>query len=350
MNGTWLDFEKPILELERKIEVLRALATPETPEALEELTRLERKAERLRKEIYAKLTRWQRVKLARHPRRPYTLDYLKIIAPDFLELHGDRRFADDPAIVAGFAVLDDLPLVLIGHQKGRDTKENIYRNFGMAHPEGYRKALRIMKTGAGLGIPIVTLVDTPGAYPGLGAEERGQSEAIARNILEMAHLPVPIVSVIIGEGGSGGALALAVGDVVLMMENSIYSVITPEGCAAILWKDAAKAEQAAEALRLTAPDLLELHVIDEIIPEPLGGAHRDPEASARVLQDAILRHVRALLQLPKQELLDRRLEKYLKMGVYLEEPVAAPGAAAGAAPDASPAEATSAPEAGPAPA
>ena len=324
MTGTWLDFEKPIVEIERKIEDLRGLVTPENPKAADELQKLERQAERLRKDIYAKLTRWQRVKLARHPRRPYTLDYLKILAPGFMELHGDRRFGDDPAIVAGFAVVDDLPLVLMGHQKGRDTKENIYRNFGMAHPEGYRKALRIMKTGASFGIPIVTLVDTPGAYPGLGAEERGQSEALARNILEMAHLPVPIVTVVIGEGGSGGALALAVGDVVLMMENSIYSVITPEGCAAILWKDASKAEQAAEALKLTAPDLLELKVIDEIVPEPVGGAHRDPDEAARRLQDSVLRHVRSLLSLPKQELLDRRLEKYLKMGVYLEEALAPP--------------------------
>jgi len=330
MNGTWLDFEKPILDIERKIEDLRGLATPESPETMEELARLERKADRLRKEIYAKLTRWQRVKLARHPRRPYTLDYMKIIAPEFLEMHGDRKFGDDPAIVAGFAVVEGMPLVIIGHQKGRDTKENIYRNFGMAHPEGYRKALRIMRTAATFGIPIVTLIDTPGAYPGLGAEERGQSEALARNILEMAHLKVPIVTVVIGEGGSGGALALAVGDVVLMMENAIYSVITPEGCAAILWKDATKAEQAAEALRLTAPDLLELHVIDEIIPEPIGGAHRDPEDMAHRLRDAVMRHVRALIGLPKQELLDRRLEKYLKMGVYLEEAATA----ANGAPDA----------------
>jgi acetyl-CoA carboxylase carboxyl transferase subunit alpha len=336
MNGTWLDFEKPILDLERKIEDLRGLATPDQPESMEELARLERKAERLRRDIYAKLTRWQRVKLARHPRRPYTLDYLKTIAPDFMELHGDRRYGDDPAIVAGFAVVDDMPLVLMGHQKGRDTKENIYRNFGMAHPEGYRKALRIMKTAAAFGIPIVTFVDTPGAYPGLGAEERGQSEALARNILEMARLKVPIVTVIIGEGGSGGALALAVGDVVLMMENAIYSVITPEGCAAILWKDASKAEQAAEALRLTAPDLLELQVIDEIIPEPLGGAHRDPEEMAQRLRDAVLRHVRSLIGLPKQELLDRRLEKYLKMGVYLEEAAAAARVEPAAPPEAAP--------------
>jgi acetyl-CoA carboxylase carboxyl transferase subunit alpha len=322
MNGTWLDFEKPILDIERRIEDARSLAREGDLGAEEELKRLERKAERLRREIYSKLTRWQRVKLARHPRRPYTLDYLRVIAPGFLELHGDRRFGDDPAIVAGLAVLEDLPVVIVGHQKGRDTKENIYRNFGMAHPEGYRKALRLMRLGANFGIPIVTLVDTPGAYPGLGAEERGQSEALARNILEMAHLPVPIVTVVIGEGGSGGALAIAVGDVVLMLENSIYSVITPEGCAAILWKDASRAEQAAEALRLTAPDLLELKVIDEIIPEPLGGAHRDPEETAKRVKDAVVRHFRALVGLPAQELLDRRLEKYMRMGVYLEESAA----------------------------
>jgi len=325
VNGTWLDFEKPILDLERKIEDLKGRSTPETADAVaEELDRLERKADRLRRDIFSKLTRWQRVKLARHPRRPYTLDYLRTFAPSFLELHGDRRFGDDPAIVGGMAVVDDLPLVIIGHQKGRDTKENIYRNFGMAHPEGYRKALRLMRLAANYGCPIVTMVDTPGAYPGLGAEERGQSEAIARNILEMAHLPVPIVTVVIGEGGSGGALAIAVGDAVLMLENSIYSVITPEGCAAILWKDASRAEQAAEALKLTAQDLLELKVIDELIPEPLGGAHRDPEETARRVKDAVLRHVRGLIGLPAQELLDRRLEKYLKMGVYLEE-TAAPG-------------------------
>ena len=323
MNGTWLDFEKPILDVERQIEELKALSPEPSPETQAELERLERKAERLQREIYSKLTRWQRVKLARHPRRPYTLDYLKLIAPNFMELHGDRRFGDDPAIVGGLAVIEDLPLVIIGHQKGRDTKENIHRNFGMAHPEGYRKALRLMRFGATFGCPIVTFVDTPGAYPGLGAEERGQSEALARNILEMAHLPVPIVTVVIGEGGSGGALAIAVGDVVLMLENSIYSVITPEGCAAILWKDSSKAEQAAEALKLTAPDLLELKVIDELIPEPLGGAHRDPAVAANAVRDAVLRHVRSLIGLPAQELLDRRLEKYLKMGVYLEETAAA---------------------------
>jgi acetyl-CoA carboxylase carboxyl transferase subunit alpha len=319
MSGTWLDFEKPIVELERRIEDLRSFASGENLEVSEDLKRLERKAERLRREIYSKLTRWQRVKLARHPRRPYTLDYLRMIAPEFTELHGDRRFGDDPAIVSCLAVIEELPMAIVGHQKGRDTKENIYRNFGMAHPEGYRKALRVMQLGAKLGCPIVTFVDTPGAYPGLGAEERGQSEALARNILEMSHLPVPIVCIVIGEGGSGGALAIAVGDVVCMLENSIYSVISPEGCAAILWQDSTKAEQAAESLRLTAHDLLELHVIDELIPEPLGGAHRDPEATAARLKETILRHVRGLIGVPTQELLDRRLEKFLGMGVYLEE-------------------------------
>jgi acetyl-CoA carboxylase carboxyl transferase subunit alpha len=318
MNGTWLDFEKPIIELERKIEDLKSRTPGENAETSEEVARLERKADRLRQDIFSKLTRWQRVKLARHPRRPYTLDYLKVIAPQFLELHGDRRFRDDPAIVGGLAVLDDLPLVLIGHQKGRDTKENIHRNFGMAHPEGYRKALRLMRLAANYGCPVVTFVDTPGAYPGLGAEERGQSEALARNILEMAHLPVPIVSLVIGEGGSGGALALAVGDVVMMLENSIYSVITPEGCAAILWKDASKAEQAAEALRLTAQDLLELKVIDEIIPEPLGGAHADHQVVAANVHDALLRNVDELRRLKPDKLVRRRREKFLRMGQFIE--------------------------------
>jgi acetyl-CoA carboxylase carboxyl transferase subunit alpha len=319
MSGTWLDFEKPIVELERRIEDLRSFASGENLEVSEDLKRLERKAERLRREIYSKLTRWQRVKLARHPRRPYTLDDLRLIAPEFMELHGDRRFGDDPAIVSGLAVIEGLPMAIVGHQKGRDTKENIHRNFGMAHPEGYRKALRVMQLGAKLGCPIVTFVDTPGAYPGLGAEERGQSEALARNILEMSHLPVPIVCVVIGEGGSGGALAVAVGDVVCMLENAIYSVISPEGCAAILWQDSTKAELAAEALKLTAHDLLELKVIDELIPEPLGGAHRDAEATAARLKETVLRHVRGLIGVPTQLLLDRRLEKFLRMGVYLEE-------------------------------
>src|SRR2546426_172253 len=318
-----LDFERPLLELERQIEEMKRVASDTAVDVSKELTALERKLAELREEIYKSLTPMQRVELARHPKRPYTLDYVNAVFTDFVELHGDRLFRDDPALVGGWARLDGMTVMLIGHQKGRDTKENIFRNFGMAHPEGYRKALRLMRLAANFGCPIVTFVDTPGAFPGLGAEERGQSEALARNILEMAHLAVPIVTVVIGEGGSGGALAIAVGDVVMMLENSIYSVITPEGCAAILWKDATKAEQAAEALKLTAPDLLELQVIDEMIPEPIGGAHRDPEETARRVKDAVLRHVRGLIGLPAQELLDRRLEKYLKMGVYLEETAAA---------------------------
>src|SRR5688572_31861718 len=314
-----LEFEKPLLELERQIEDLKRIGSERQIDIEGELDGLTSKLELLRADIYRNLTPLQRVMVARHPRRPYTLDYLSTIFTDFIELHGDRLFMDDPSIVGGWARLDGRSVMVVGHQKGRDTKENLKRNFGMPHPEGYRKALRLMKLAAKFGAPVITLIDTPGAYPGLGAEERGQSEALARNILEMAHLAVPIVTVVIGEGGSGGALAIAVGDVVMMLENSIYSVITPEGCAAILWKDATKAEQAAEALKLTAKDLLELKVIDEVIPEPLGGAHRDPDETARRVQEAILRHIRALIGLPAQELLDRRLEKYMRMGVYLEE-------------------------------
>ena len=319
MNGTWLDFEKPILELERKIEDARVLVKDGDAGAEEEVKRLERKAERLKREIYSKLTRWQRVKLARHPRRPYTLDYLKVLAPGFMELHGDRRFGDDPAIVGGLAVIDELPVVIVGHQKGRDTKENIHRNFGMAHPEGYRKALRLMRLAANFGIPIITLVDTPGAYPGLGAEERGQAEAIAVNLREMARLGIPLVTVVIGEGGSGGALALAVSDVVVMFENSIYSVISPEGCASILWRDGKKAPLAAEALKLTAPDLERLGVVDGILPEPLGGAHRDPAQAARTLAEALRGHLDRLAGVSTGERIERRLQKYRRMGVFRGE-------------------------------
>lgn len=319
MKATWLDFEKPILELERRIEDLRHLATEENLSIHEQLRDLEATADRLRKQIYSSLTRWQRVQLARHPRRPYTLDYLRMLTPDFLELHGDRSYADDKSIVGGIAMFEGRPIVVIGHQKGRDTKENLYRNFGMPHPEGYRKALRLMQLGEKLGNPIVTLIDTPGAYPGIGAEERGQSEAIARNLREMARLRVPIVSVVIGEGGSGGALALGVADVVLMLENAIYSVISPEGCAAILWSDRAKAPEAAEAMKLTAADIVKLGVVDEVLEEPMGGAHWDPEATASVLRDAVARNLERLEALSERELLDRRLEKYLRMGVVVEE-------------------------------
>jgi len=282
----------------------------------EEVERLERKVERLRREIYTKLTRWQRVQLARHPRRPYTLDYVQLLCQDFMELHGDRGFRDDPSVVGGLARLAGRPLMVVGHQKGRNTKENIHRNFGMPHPEGYRKALRLFQTADRFRLPILTFVDTPGAYPGVGAEERGQSEAIARNLREMARLRVPIVSVVIGEGGSGGALALAVADRVYMLENAIYSVISPEGCAGILWKDKAKAPQAAEVLRLTARDVLELGVIDGLIEEPLGGAHRDPAQAARAIGEVVSGAFSALEQIPEEDLLTKRLEKYLAMGVF----------------------------------
>ena len=261
----------------------------------------------------------QRVQVARHPKRPYTLDYLSTVFTDFVELHGDRLFGDDPAIVGGWARLDGQTVMIIGTQKGRDTKENLRRNFGMAHPEGYRKALRLMHLAEQFHAPVITLVDTPGAYPGLGAEERGQAEAIARNLVEMATLRTPILTAVIGEGGSGGALAVGLADRVLMLENSVYSVISPEGCAAILWKDASQRERAAEALKITAEDLLELGVIDEIIAEPPGGAHADPEATAAALGETLRRHLRHLRKVRIEKLLKRREEKYLSMGALSEK-------------------------------
>src|SRR5207244_779944 len=275
-----LDFERPLLELERQIEELKRVAGEGAVDVAKELQPLEQKLSELRVQIYRNLTPMQRVQVARHPKRPYALDYLRSVFSDFVELHGDRLFRDDPAIVGGWARLDGQTVMAIGHQKGRDTKENLRRNFGMAHPEGYRKALRLMKLAEKFHAPVVTLVDTPGAYPGIGAEERGQAEAIAHNLLEMAGLRTPILTAIIGEGGSGGALGVGLGDRVLMLENAVYSVISPEGCAAILWKDASQRERAAEALKITAQDLLQLGVIDEIVPEPPGGAHADPEAAA----------------------------------------------------------------------
>ncbi len=315
---TWLDFEKPVLELEQKIAELRSHAEGQGLRADEELADLERKAEDLRREIYANLTAYQRVQLARHPRRPFSLDYIQRIFTDFTELHGDRHFADDPAIVAGLAMLEGRPVMVVGQQKGRDTKENLLRRFGMPNPEGYRKALRLMQTAERFGVPVITLVDTPGAYPGLGAEECGQAEAIAVNLCEMARLRVPIVTVVIGEGGSGGALAIAIADVVLMLENSVYSVISPEGCASILWRDGKKAAQAAEALRLTAPDLERLQVVDGILPEPVGGAHRDHDAAAAVVKEAILGHLERLSGVSGVELVERRLTKFRRMGVFRE--------------------------------
>ena len=316
----WLDFEKPVLELEQRIQELREQAAAQGLGAADELDQLERKAEALRREIYATLTPYQRVQLARHPRRPYTLDYLALCFTEFTELHGDRHFGDDPAIIAGPALLDGRPVMVIGQQKGRDTKENLLRRFGMPNPEGYRKALRLMQTAERFRMPIVTLVDTPGAYPGLGAEERGQAEAIAVNLREMAKLGVPIVTVVIGEGGSGGALAIAVADVVVMFENSIYSVISPEGCASILWRDGKKNVLAAEALKLTAEDLIRLEVVDEVLPEPVGGAHRDPAAAASVLKASVLRHLERLGGVSPEALREDRLRRYRRMGVFSEDP------------------------------
>ena len=314
-----LDFERPLLELERQIDEMKRVTGDTAVDVSKELAALERKLAELRGEIYRNLTPMQRVQVARHPKRPYTLDYVNTVFTDFVELHGDRLFRDDPAIVGGWARLDGMSVMLIGHQKGRDTKENLHRNFGMAHPEGYRKALRLMGLAEKFGAPVITLVDTPGAYPGLGAEERGQAEAIARNLVEMATLRTPIVTAVIGEGGSGGALAVGLADRVMMFENSVYSVISPEGCAAILWKDATQRERAAEALKITADDLLELGVIDEIIPEPPGGAHADPDAAAQALGDALRRHVRLLRKTKMEKLLKRREEKYLSMGALSEK-------------------------------
>lgn len=313
MNGIWLDFERPIVELKKKIEELKGLKGVE-----DEIERLETQVEKLEKKIYSNLNRWQHVQLARHPRRPYSLDILNLITEDFIELHGDRCFGDDQAIIAGIAKLDKYNVAIVAHQKGRDTKAKIKRNFGMPHPEGYRKALRIMKMAAKFNIPIITLVDTPGAYPGIGAEERGQSEAIATNLYNCATLPVPIIVTIIGEGGSGGALAIAVGDRILMLENAIYSVISPEGCASILWRDSSKNKEAAEALKLTAQDLSNFKIIDEIVPEPIGGAHMDFEHTAKNIKKAILRNLEELLKIPVDVLIPLRIKKFRNMGVYKE--------------------------------
>ena len=315
---TWLDFEKPVIELEQRIQELKEQASERGLDAAGELADLERKAEDLRREVYASLTPYQRVQVAKHPNRPYTLDYIERCFTDWTELHGDRHFGDDPAIVGGLALIDDRPVMVIGQQKGRGTRENLYRRFGMPNPEGYRKALRLMQLADRFDVPVVTLVDTPGAYPGLGAEERGQAEAIAVNLREMARLGVPIVTVVIGEGGSGGALAIAVSDVVLMFENSVYSVISPEGCAAILWRDGKKGPIAADALKLTAEDLERLGVTDGILPEPVGGNHRDPAAAAATLRQAVLRHLEGLSGVSRSDRVARRLAKYRRLGVFHE--------------------------------
>jgi len=313
--GFILDFERPVIELEKKIEELKLLADGEHLEVKDEVQRLEKKVVHLRKNVYSRLSRWQRVQLARHPDRPYTLDYIKYIITDFIELHGDRLFADDPSLVTGIGKFRNRSIAIVGHQKGKTTKEKIKRNFGMPHPEGYRKALRIMRLAAKFNIPVLTLVDTPGAYPGIGAEERGQAEAIARNIREIATLPIPILTIITGEGGSGGALAIAIADRILIMENAIYSVISPEGCASILWRDASKSPQAAEALKLTANDLFSLKIVDNIIPEPPGGAHRNKEGAASLVAEAIAQFLKETEHIAPEKLVSKRLNKFYKMGV-----------------------------------
>jgi len=318
MDLKFLDFEQPIAELEAKIGELKRVGFDNEINISEEIARLEEKSRKLTESVFSSLSAWQISQISRHPQRLYTLDYLELIFGEFHELQGDRAFADDPAIVGGLTKLDDLPVMVIGHQKGRDTKEKIHRNFGMPRPEGYRKALRLMRLAERFQMPILCLIDTPGAYPGIGAEERGQSEAIARNLFEMATLRTPIICAVIGEGGSGGALAIGVGDRLLMMQYSTYSVISPEGCASILWKSADKAELAAEAMGITSERLKELKLIDEIVPEPLGGAHRDRQQTADTLKAAIKRNLEELRQIPMDTLLEQRYARLMSYGAYEE--------------------------------
>ncbi len=318
MDLNFLDFEQPIAELEAKIEELRFVGDDSEININDEVARLRGKSEALTKSIFSKLSAWQVAQVARHPLRPYTQDYLDMIAPDFQELHGDRMFADDPAIIGGIGRIDGRAVMFIGHQKGRDTKERVRRNYGMPKPEGYRKAQRLMRMAEKFSLPVVTLIDTPGAYPGVGAEERGQSEAIAQSLYLMAGLRTPIICVVIGEGGSGGALAIGVGDRLLMLEFGIYSVISPEGCASILWKSADKAEDAAEAMRITAKSLSEFELVDEVLPEPLGGAHRNPQEIADVVRNALLKNLEELSQLSIDQLLENRQRRIASFGQYKE--------------------------------
>jgi len=318
MNLDFLDFEQPIAELEAKIEELRLVGSDAEINIQDEIDKLTSKSHKLTESIFAKLTPWQISQLARHPLRPYTQDYIDAIVDDFEELHGDRAYADDHAIIGGLGRIGEKAVVVIGHQKGRDTKEKIHRNFGMPRPEGYRKALRLMKMAERFNLPVITFIDTPGAYPGIGAEERGQSEAIARNLFEMAGLRTPIIATVIGEGGSGGALAIGVADRVMMMQYSTYSVISPEGCASILWKSAEKASIAAEAMSITSKDLKGHELIDEIVPEPLGGAHRDPKAAARNLKTSLLEAINSLSDVATDRLLDSRYQRLMSYGVVVE--------------------------------
>ena len=318
MDLKFLDFEQPIAELEAKIEELRFVGDDSEININEEVARLKKKSETLTKSIFAKLSAWQVAQVARHPMRPYTQDYLSAIAPDFQELHGDRMYADDPAIIGGIGRIDGRPVMFIGHQKGRDTKERVRRNYGMPKPEGYRKAQRLMRLAEKFSLPVVTFIDTPGAYPGIGAEERGQSEAIAYSLYLMAGLKTPIISVVIGEGGSGGALAIGVSDRLLMLQYGIYSVISPEGCASILWKSAEKAQEAAEAMRITADALQGFGLVDEVLPEPLGGAHRDPGEAAEVIRNAVLKHLAELDGMAPEALLEERQRKLASFGQFKE--------------------------------
>jgi len=318
MDLKFLDFEQPIAELEAKIDELRYVGDDSEININEEVTRLKDKSESLTKSIFAKLSPWQVARVARHESRPYTQDYLSMISPDFQELHGDRMYADDPAIIGGVGRVDGHAVMFIGHQKGRDTKERVRRNYGMPKPEGYRKAQRLMRMAEKFSLPVVTFIDTPGAYPGVGAEERGQSEAIAQSLYLMAGLKTPIICVVIGEGGSGGALAIGVGDKLLMLQYSIYSVISPEGCASILWKSADKAEDAAEAMRITASSLNDFGLVDDVLPEPLGGAHRNPKGMAEVIRNAVLSSLDELTQLSTEQLLERRQQRLASFGQFKE--------------------------------
>jgi len=312
----YLDFERPIVDLENRLDQLKRIDDGTDKSVREETAKLEKKIEKIRKGVFSNLTRWQITQLARHPNRPYFSDYINLVFKNFIEIHGDRAFRDDPPVICGLAELEGQKAVVIGQQKGRNTNEKIQRNFGMANPEGYRKALRAMKLAEKFSLPILTFIDTPGAYPGIGAEERGQSEAIAKNLLEMSHMKTPIVVTVLGEGGSGGALALGVGDEILMMEYAIYSVISPEGCASILWRDTAKAEVAADMMKITAPDLKKFGVIDRIVSEPMGGAHRDHKTAAETLKTSLVEALTPLLSMPVQTLLDRRYNKFREMGVF----------------------------------
>jgi acetyl-CoA carboxylase carboxyl transferase subunit alpha len=312
----YLEFEKPIAELEKKIEELTLFTSNGGIDLEEEILKLQKKSDQLLAEIYSKLSPWQKVQISRHANRPYTLDYIEAMLTDFVEMHGDRGFADDPAIVSGMARLDGMPVVVIGHQKGRTTKDRVFRNFGQPNPEGYRKALRLMQFAEKFNRPLITFIDTQGAYPGIGAEERGQGESIARNLYIMSMLKVPIVTVVIGEGGSGGALALGVADRVMMLEHATYSVISPEGCAAILWNNGAKASEAAELLKLTAQDLFQMRVIDEVVEEPIGGAHRDPRRAAELLKEAFIRNLGEVKNIEPLDLVKLRYEKFRKLGMF----------------------------------